>query len=430
MKAPVVKSIARYFSRRGRTLNFGLVSDPRKHRGRRWSTQSLLMASLVGMMAMERCFRGIERVTRDLDGCRRKLDIARRVPDSTLARFFSRLDDEEGLRQVLVDDIKRAKRRKALEPVTLPISVLAIDGKTLWTGHEPVDDPACQTQKDDDERADYRIHTLHAVVVTAASQPCIDQLLVPGKTNEMGSLPEFVERLVEAYGSGSLFEVISVDAGMTSIGNARMIATAELRYMMALKDNQPTLLAEAKRLCGWGAHKQAGHRCAASTPWRNYRGSKTRRELFRSNEIRGWPEWESARQVWRVKQTTKRKNGSVVVENRYFVTSLPHDRLSDFEILELVRLHWGVENGCHWTMDVILGEDDHPMCTRGKAIRMLSWMRLLAYNMLRGLRDRYLRSPKSRVLPWKDIKAFITQALQHPPAWVGLRCTKAEPTTL
>jgi len=142
-----------------------------------------------------------------------------------------------------------------------------------------------------------------------------------------------------------------------------------------------------------------------------------RRELYRSKEICRWPNWESARQVWRVKQTTEHPDGTREVENRYFVTSLPWDRLSGAEILSLVRLHWGVENGCHWTLDVVLGEDARTWCTQGKALRMLSWMRLLAYNALRFLRDRYLRSRKSRLMPWDELRRLLQRTLHDSFAW-------------
>ena len=94
-----------------------------------------------------------------------------------------------------------------------------------------------------------------------------------------------------------------------------------------------------------------------------------------------------------------------------------------------MRLHWAVENGCHWTLDLVLGEDDHPWCTKGKAIRMLSWVRLLAYNVLRFLRDRYLRSPKSRTMPWDDLKRYIVQALQHSETWAAICRGLVTPTT-
>ena len=422
-----VKSVARFLSKREHALDFEGIHDPRACRGRRWSLGSLLTATFVGMVAMERCFRGVERLTRDLRGCRRRLGIERRVPDSTLARLWGRFDDEGGLRRVLIDDVKRAHRRKSLRPELLPIGVVAVDGKTIWTGKRLLNDPACQDNSQAGKPA-FRLHALHGVLVSAASKPCIDQMLVPAKTNEMGALPEFVLQLSDSYAHTSLFEVMTVDAGMTSSENARVITEAKLRYVMAVKGCQATLLSEAERLCGWGEHKQVGFVCAARTPWELHRGRRIRRELYRSKEISGWPGWESARQVWRVKQTTEKKDGSREVFNRYFVTSLPWDRLEGTEILSLVRLHWGVENGCHWTMDVVLDEDDRPWCTTGQASRMLSWMRLLAYNTLGFLRCRYLRSARKRLLPWDELRRILHLALCTSSPWKPTSEVQAQAT--
>lgn len=416
MRRGSVKRIVRYLSKRENALGFEQVVDPRARRGRRWTLRSLLTATFISMVAMEHSLRGVERLTDDMRGCRKRLGIPRRVPDSTLAHLFSRLDDEAGLRRVLIDDIKRAHRRKALQPTQLPIGVAAIDGKTIWCDKKKVDDPACQAMPQTD-RTYFRLHALHAVLVSAATQPCIDQLLVPAETNEMGALPSFLEQLNEAYGRTSLVEVVTFDAGMTSADNARAVTAHLLRYVMALKETQPTLLEETKRLCGWGAHKQVGQVCDAATPWEKYRGTMVRRQLYRSSDIRGWSNWESAHQVWRVKQTTKYADGTEQIVNRYFVTSLPWERLSGDEILALVRLHWGVENGCHWTMDVVLGEDARPWCTQGKALRMLSWLRLLAYNALRFLRGRYLRSSESRAMSWDEIRRLMQRTLSDVLAW-------------
>ncbi len=132
----------------------------------------MLNAVFVGMVALETSLRGTERMARDLDGCRRQLGIGRRVPDATLARMLTMLRDEQGLRQALIGQIRGADRRKALEPV-LPINMVAIDGQTLWCSDKPIDDPACQKMTQDDGTTYYRIHALHAVLVSAASQPCI-----------------------------------------------------------------------------------------------------------------------------------------------------------------------------------------------------------------------------------------------------------------
>ena len=429
MSKPLVKRVARFLSRRVQDLSFASVQDPRCRRGRRWSLRALLTATVVGMVAQEKSFRGVELLTDHLEGCRRRLHIPRRVPDSTLARVVSRVDDEAGLRENLVDAVHRAKRRKALEPTHLPIGVLAIDGKTIWTGHKAIDDDACQRSVQG-EREDYRIHALHAVLVTAAAQPCLDQMLVPAETNEMGALPALLEQLVEMYGSESYFEVVSVDAGMTSAANAERISKSGLRYVMAVKGTQPALLSEIIRLCGSGASKQTGVVCVAKTPWEHYRGKRICRELYRSTDIAGWPDWRSARQAWRVKQTTVDGNGDTTVEERYFITSLPLDRLTPRQILSLVRLHLGVENGCHWTMDVVLHEDTNAWCTTGGALRTLSWLRLLAYNLLRDLRQRYLRAAKNRRMPWDELRRYIAQALVNARAWVGITGAEAELATL
>jgi len=415
-----VKRFARFLRKHDNIPDFSAVKDARKHRGRRWTLPALLNAVFVGMMAFESSLRGVERLTRDLDGCRRRLGINRRVPDSTLARLLANHRDEDGLRQALIGQIRRAERSKALEPVRLPINMVVIDGQTLLCSDKEIKDPACQPAHYDDGTTYYRLHTLHAVLVSAASQPCIDQLLVRGKTNEMGEYTKFVDRLHGTYGrSQDRLELIASDAGMTSAENAKHTDALHSGYMMGVKENQPTLLREAERICGWGEHKQAGHVCEAATPWERYRGASMRRELFRSRDIEGWPSWESARQIWRVKQTTEHDDGTTAVENRYFITNLAWGRLSGAEILAVVRMMWGVENGCHWSLDVIMKQDTRCWCTGGKAQRMLSWLRLMAYNALRLLRDRYLRGKQSREMPWDDVRRHLTKVLTDARAWLS-----------
>jgi predicted transposase YbfD/YdcC len=429
MSNPSVKRVERFFGAREHALRFEQVRDPRKRRGRRWASRTLLAATFIAMFAMERTLRGLERMTAQLGGRGRRFGITRRLPDSTAARYFSRLRDEAGLRRVLVDDIRRAERRKALEPTRLPINLVAIDGKTIWCGPKAVDDPACQAMPQDDERGYYRLHTLHAVLVSAAAQPCIDQMLVPKRTNEMGVFARFFKRLVKTYGRSRRLEVISIDAGMVSAQHAKLIAGALVGYIMALKDTQPTLLAEAKRLLGAGK-AQERRKAEEATPWERYRGRRMRRELFRSAEVAAWPGWASLRQLWRVKQTTEHDDGRCEVENRYFLTNLAWGRLSAANVLAAVRLHWGVENGCHWTLDVVLGEDRHPWCKQGRALRMLSWLRLIAYNALRMLRDRYLRSERSRGQSWDELRRLIVLTLTVGGVLPGLDTEAEQQATL
>ena len=50
-------------------------------------------------------------------------------------------------------------------------------------------------------------------------------------------------------------------------------------------------------------------------------------------------------------------------------------------------------------------------------MRMLSWLRLCAYNALRFLRDRYLRSNERRQMPWDELRRALSGALTQAAAW-------------
>ena len=56
-----------------------------------------------------------------------------------------------------------------------------------------------------------------------------------------------------------------------------------------------------------------------------------------------------------VKVTAQREhNGQTTVKSRYYISSLPGD--AD-QLLNAIRTHWSIENGCHWVLDVAFNED-------------------------------------------------------------------------
>src|SRR5262249_48051461 len=46
-----------------------------------------------------------------------------------------------------------------------------------------------------------------------------------------------------------------------------------------------------------------------------------------------------------------------------------------------IRLHWGIENGCHWVLDVVFGED-RCRSHRGHAAENLAWLRQMVLSLL------------------------------------------------
>ena len=65
-------------------------------------------------------------------------------------------------------------------------------------------------------------------------------------------------------------------------------------------------------------------------------------------------DFPDARQLVWVRQSRQRDGGLPKVETRLFIiTSILGRQLSAEQMLTLVRLHWGIENGPNWTADMM-----------------------------------------------------------------------------
>jgi hypothetical protein len=393
----------------GPAYRWGDLTDPRGRRGQRWSFTQLVQSIFLGLLAGCRTLRDVEGMTDDMGPAGRAY-VPRRVPDTTLWNVIPRISVAE-LRQKLHLQVHAAWRRKALEPVGLPCGVIAIDGKGLGALEHDAAGTAQKARRSHDGSSYWLARMLRAVLTSAEAAPCIDQMPIGARTNEVGCAGAFFDALMKAYGRGNLFEIVTLDAGIVSRALADRIHAADKAYVMALKGTQPELLAEARRLLDPGREPDA------TTPWETYQGKKIQRRLFRTAEIAGYHDWDHLRQAWRVEQETRHPDGATDVEQRYFVTSVPWGRLSPSQILWVVRRHWAIENDCNWTVDTQWLEDRVPWCSSGRAVEVLSWFRLMAYNFLQAARRRTLRLRKpdgTREDPaaWRRIFDWVRQAWQ------------------
>ena len=397
------------------------ITDPRDPRGVRHPIDEVAQALMLGLLRGAGSLREIEEMTDEGDPLVRQY-IRGRISDTALWDVIPRLDPQE-LRAKLVHQVRAAHRSKALRAERLPCGVVAIDGKGIGTLEHDAEGTAQKARRAHDQSPYWLTRALRAVLVSAEARPCIDQMPVGAKTNEMGSFADFFGALETAYGASDLYEIVTGDAGFTSHANARLVDQANKAYVFALKDTQPELLREAKRLLS--AREDAD----AETAWEVYRGKRIRRRLFRSTEIAGYHDWDHLRQVWLVVQETRDPASETVSrEDRYFITSLRKGRLSPSQILGLVRRHWAIENDCFWTLDTQWCEDQAPLCTRGRAVEVLAWIRLMAYNLLQHARRRHLRPKRpdgTRDKPprWRRLFGWVVAACKRP-----LDTPKASPT--
>lgn len=90
------------------------------------------------------------------------------------------------------------------------------------------------------------------------------------------------------------------------------------------------------------------------------------------------------RAVVRVDRQTRRVDGTVTGQTRYFATSLDPASVSAAGLLRLIRGHWGIENALHYEKDRWWDEDRHA-CRRPGLAERFTTLRSAAVTVLRVL---------------------------------------------
>jgi predicted transposase YbfD/YdcC len=384
-------------------LDLPSLPDPRHARGKRWSLDTLLTAVFAGLLAGKRSLADTEDLTDEMSvAARRWLRLPGRVPDSTLRALLCRLPLDP-LRSLLHRLSHHAHRAKSLVPVGLPFGVVAVDGKS--TALSCPEGLYAQRQSEGHLTV---VRTFTCTLVSAAAKPCLDALPIPAKTNEMGHFPAVLRQLNEVYGKTNLFRLISADSGSCSAANAALVVAAKRDYLLAVKDNQPSLLAEMQRLLGARTDPDATSDDARG------RGSWIRR-VYVSDEMAGWPGWEHLGTVVRIESEVLDKKGQrLSYENRFYVSSLARRELTAEQWLLVVRRHWGVENETHHTLDTAFAEDDHPWIEANEnGMLAVALLRRVAFTMAAIFRGVTQRSEERRAVPWKTLLRWFSNA------WIG-----------
>ena len=92
------------------------------------------------------------------------------------------------------------------------------------------------------------------------------------------------------------------------------------------------------------------------------------------------------------------RDGKVTDEVRYYISSLG---VGVKRFAHAVRSHWGIENSCHWVLDVTYREDDSRM--REKNLREnFAWLNRLTLSLLRQHPGRDSLAMKRRSCGWSD----------------------------
>ena len=386
--------------RRASDLCFDAVQDPRRRKKRQYSLAGLLGLITAGLASQKLLLRDLEAFGSDLSlDMLRRLGLKRAPSDTTFWEVIADLKPT-GFREALYAQIRDDLDAKAITNDLFRGGVLTLDGKTTGSGMgEAPTDAVRQSVCDSEGTKCWNAYALRGCLSSSSARPVLDQEFIKTKGHESPSFRVVVARLVKQF--PKLFRYLTVDAGMTSAENAHSVREWGKHYLFALKMNFKRLFKAAQTLT-------AGLEPVAVTTERAG-GCLVRRELRRAR-VGAECNYRDGTEYWNVRQVKTDADGRVTVENRFYITSIPVDELSDAECLGLVRLHWGIENGPNWTADVIFKEDDHTPCAAGNGVLIMAWLRSLAYNLLSVFRA-HLPQKDRRLERWRRAAELLRDAL-------------------
>lgn len=294
----------------------------------------------------------------------------------TFSRVFRMLDPdafEKAFRRFMKAFAQGAKIKR-------PKGVIAIDGKALRRGYE---------------RGKSHMPPVMVTAWAAQTRMALANVLAPDNNEVAGAL-QLLE-LLQLKGC-----VVTADALHCHRGMAKAIVARGGDYVLAVKDNQPALLADAK--VAIRAAERKGK--AAQTTTDAAHGRKERRKALVA-PVKDMAQEHDFPGVKAVARITSKRGKDKTIE-RYFLMSRTY---SPREVLRIVRTHWTIENSLHWPLDVTLDED-LARNRKDNAPANLAVLRRLALNVARAHPDTTtsLRGKLKRA-GWND--AFLFELLGH-----------------
>ncbi len=288
------------------------------------------------------------------------------------------------LRRRLVENMILGKPIPAVflytEPTGATYAYNILDGKTARRSHDRGNG----------------LGALHCVSVWASDFGLsLGQVACEDKSNEITAIPELL-RLVDIKGA-----IITIDAMGTQKAITEQIVASGADYVLALKGNQETLQQAVldhvdQHLDNDFADAQARR---YGTREKGHGREESRRYIHMPvpETLRGQELWKGLQSIG-IATLICTRDGVEAAETRYYISSLP---VGVKRFARAVRSHWGIENSCHWSLDMTFREDESRL--RGPQIREnFAWLNRFTLSLLKQHPGKESIAMKRRGCGWSD----------------------------
>lgn len=278
-------------------------------------------------------------------------------------------------------------RAKAAAASGVEQPVFAVDGKTLRRSH--------------DRRNG--LGALHSVSIWATEFGLtLGQVATAEKSNEITAIPELL-RLIDIQGA-----IITIDAMGAQKAIVREIVDGEADYVIGLKGNQETIhkavIAYVDKQLENDFADVVARQITTTETGHGREESRTYIQMPAPKHLPGFALWAGLRTIGVVISICWR-NGKESVETRYYLSSLA---LGVKRFARAVRGHWGIENTCHWTLDVTYREDQ----SRIRNLHMrenFAWLNRFTLSLLKQHPSKESVAMKRNHCAWND--TFLVEVL-------------------
>lgn len=316
----------------------------------------------------------------------RVLDLPNGVPRKDVFRRVLSLLNPTAFQTCFAAWLK-ALREQAAAATEIAQPVYAVDGKTARRSH-------------DRKKA---LGALHSVSVWASEFGLsLGQVACDDKSNEITAIPELL-KLVDIQGA-----IITIDAMGTQKAIAAQIIDQKGDYVLALKGNQEKLHdAVIEYIDQQLENDFAGIDVRQHTTTETAHGRDETRcytHLPVPSDLPNKGQWKGLKSIG-VAISACVREGKETIEKRYYISSLP---VGVKRFARAVRGHWGIENSCHWSLDMTFREDESRI--RDRNLREnFAWLNRFLLSLLKQHPSKNSVVGKRRGCAWND--DFLLQVL-------------------
>jgi predicted transposase YbfD/YdcC len=256
--------------------------------------------------------------------------------------------------------------------------VVPVDGKTARRSHDRKNG----------------LGALHAVSAWASEFGLsLGQVACAEKSNEITAIPELL-RLVDIRGA-----IVTIDAIGAQTAIAETIIDEGGDYVLALKGNQETLHQAIIEHIDEQLEGDTAEAREHVTVEKGHGREETRTylQLPAPPSLPGFGRWKELKSIG-VATSCCLREGKETVEVRYYISSLGVDVK---RFARAVRNHWGIENSCHWSLDITYREDESRI--RDRNLREnFAWLRRFTLSLLKQHPGRKSVAMKRNSCGWSD----------------------------